>query len=60
MKTFKDYLESYNNLDVILFAEAVEKMKLFYQEKIWIFLRWCFITRFSFKIFNEIHNFFIF
>ena len=33
MKTFKDFLEWYNNLDVIPFIEAIEKMKLFYQEK---------------------------
>ena len=33
MKTFKDFLEWYNNLDVIPFVEAVEKMKLFYQER---------------------------
>ncbi len=29
MKTFEDFLEWYNNLDVIPFVEAVEKMKLF-------------------------------
>ena len=33
MKTFKDFLEWYNNLDVIPFIEAVEKMKEFYQNK---------------------------
>ena len=33
MQTFKDFLEWYNNLDVIPFVEAVEKMKLFYQER---------------------------
>ena len=33
MKTFKDFLEWYNNLDVIPFIEAIEKMKVFYQEK---------------------------
>ena len=33
MKTFKDYLEYYNNLDVIPFVEAVEKMKVFYRER---------------------------
>ncbi len=27
MKTFKDFLEWYNNLDVLPFIEAVEKMK---------------------------------
>jgi hypothetical protein len=29
MKTFKDFLEWYNNLDVLPFKEAVEKMKTF-------------------------------
>jgi hypothetical protein len=29
MKTFKDFLEWYNNLDVLPFIEAVEKMKDF-------------------------------
>ena len=33
MKTFEDYLEYYNNLDVIPFVGCVEKTKLFYQEK---------------------------
>ena len=33
MKTFKDYLEYYINLDVIPFVEAVEKMKVFYRER---------------------------
>ncbi len=33
MKAFKDFLEWYNNSDVIPFVEAVEKMKLFYQER---------------------------
>ena len=33
MKTMKDYLEYYNNLDVIPFIEAVEQMKNFYQAK---------------------------
>ena len=33
MKTFKDFLEWYNNLDVIPFVEAVEKMKEFYKLK---------------------------
>ena len=33
MKTMKDYLEYYDNLDVIPFIEAVEKMKNFYQDK---------------------------
>ena len=33
MKTMKDYLEYYNNLDVIPFIEAVEQMKNFYQDK---------------------------
>ena len=33
MKTFKDFLEWYNNLDVIPFVEAVEKMKVFYKER---------------------------
>ncbi len=27
MKTFKDFLEWYNNLDVLQFVEAIEKMK---------------------------------
>ena len=29
MKTFKDFLEWYNNLDVIPFVEVFEKMKVF-------------------------------
>ena len=33
MKTFEDCLEWYNNFDVIPFVEAVEKMKVYYQEK---------------------------
>ena len=33
MKTFKDFLEWYNNLDVLPFIEAVEKMKTFYKLK---------------------------
>ncbi len=33
MKRFKDFLEWYNNLDVIPFVEAVQIMKLFYQER---------------------------
>ncbi len=33
MKTFKDFLEWYNNLDILPFIEAVEKMKLFYKAK---------------------------
>ena len=33
MKTFRDYLEYYNILDVIPFVEAVEKMSSFYQER---------------------------
>jgi hypothetical protein len=33
MKTFKDFLEWYNNLDVLPFVEAVEKMKEFYRLK---------------------------
>ena len=33
MKTFKDFLEWYNNLDVIPFVEAIEKMKVFYKNK---------------------------
>ena len=31
--TFKDFLEWYNNLDVLPFIEAVEKMKTFYKAK---------------------------
>ena len=31
MKTFKDFLEWYNNLDVLLFIQAVEKMETFYK-----------------------------
>ncbi len=31
MKTFKDFLEWYNNLDVLPFIEAVEKAKDFYK-----------------------------
>jgi hypothetical protein len=33
MKTFKDFLEWYNNLDVLPFVEAIEKMKEFYKIK---------------------------
>ncbi len=33
MKTFKDFLEWYNNLDVLPFIEAVEKLKDFYKLK---------------------------
>ena len=33
MKTFKDFLEWYNNLDVLPFIEAIEKMKEFYKMK---------------------------
>ena len=33
MNFFKDDLEYYNNLDVIPFAEAVEKMKVFYRKR---------------------------
>ncbi len=33
MKTFKDFLEWYNNLDVFPVIEAVEKMKTFYKNK---------------------------
>jgi hypothetical protein len=33
MKTFKDFLEWYNNLDVLPFLEAVEKMKTFYENR---------------------------
>jgi len=33
MKTFKDFLEWYNNLDVIPFVEAIEKMKVFHKNK---------------------------
>jgi hypothetical protein len=33
MKILKDYLEYYNNLDVIPFIQAVEQMKKFYQSK---------------------------
>ena len=32
MQTMKDFLEWYNNLDVIPFIEAVEKMKTFYKK----------------------------
>ena len=34
MKTFKDFLEWYNNLDVIPFVEAIEKMKVFIKIKV--------------------------
>ena len=33
METMKDFLEYYNNLDVIPFIEAIEKMKSFYKNK---------------------------
>ena len=33
MKTFKDWLEYYNNLDVAPGLEALQKMKNFYIEK---------------------------
>ena len=33
MTTMKDFLEWYNNLDVIPFVEAIEKMKQFYKTK---------------------------
>jgi len=33
MKNLKDYLIYYNNLDVVPFVEAIEKMKKFYYEK---------------------------
>ncbi len=33
MKIFKDFLEWYNNLDVLPITEAVEKMKTFYKAK---------------------------
>jgi hypothetical protein len=33
MKTFKDFLEWYNNRDVIPFIQAIEKMKQFYINK---------------------------
>ncbi len=33
MKMFKDFLEWYNNLDVLPFIEAVEKIKTFYKAK---------------------------
>jgi hypothetical protein len=39
MTTFKDFLEWYNNLDVLPFVEAIEKMKDFYKLKDLIFLK---------------------
>ena len=33
MSTFKDFLVWYNNLDVVPFLEAVEKMSAFWQER---------------------------
>ncbi len=33
MKTFQDFLEWCNKLDVLTFIEAVEKMKTFYTAK---------------------------
>jgi hypothetical protein len=33
MKTFKDFLEWYNNLDVLPFIDADEKMNMFYKNK---------------------------
>ena len=33
MKTFEDFLDWCNNLDVLPFIEAVEKMKTFYKPK---------------------------
>ncbi len=39
MKKIKDFLEWYNNLDVLPFIEAVEKMKQFYKLKDLIFLK---------------------
>ena len=33
MSTFKDFLVWYNNLDVVSFLEAVEKMSQFWQER---------------------------
>ncbi len=33
MKTFKDFFEWCNNLDVLLFIEAVEKMKTYNKYK---------------------------
>ena len=39
MKTFKDFLKWYNNLDVLPFIEAVEKMKTFYKAKRLDFLK---------------------
>ena len=33
MSTFKDFLVWYNNLDVVPFLEAVEKMSQFWQER---------------------------
>ena len=55
MKTLKDFLEWYNNLDVILFVEAIEKMNVFYKNKkldLFKFQKWCKFTRLSIKIFN--------
>ena len=33
MSTFRDYLIWYNNRDVTPFVEAIEKMRLFYEER---------------------------
>ena len=33
MKTFRDFLQWYNNLDILPFVEAVEKMKTFWGER---------------------------
>jgi hypothetical protein len=33
MRTFKDFLQWYNNLDTLPFVEGVEKMKTFYKIK---------------------------
>ena len=33
MQTFEDFLVWYNNLDVVPFLEAVEKMSQFWQER---------------------------
>ncbi len=42
MKTFKDFLEWCDNLDVLPFKEAVEKMKTFYKNKDTIYLKMAF------------------
>ncbi len=52
MKTFKDFLEWYNNLDVLPFIEAVEKMKTFHKNtRLDLFTD--FIICISIKIFDE-------